>query len=106
MAGRRTEGTRLPRALVELAAQLRSALPELLGQSVTLRYDGGLGLVAEASGLRAIFGDPSHAPADLRSRATGQLAELRAILDAPAPVGERPAWIDLRWGLHPAYGLA
>jgi hypothetical protein len=105
-AGRSTEHTRLPRVLVDLAAQLRSSLPALLGQPVTLRYDSGLGLVAEAGGLRAIFGDPSHAPADPQSGATGQLAELRAILDALARVGERPAWIDLRWGLHPSYDLA
>lgn len=105
--GKAAPGAKLAPHLVELAAQLRSALPALLGASVSLRYDPVLGLVADdGHGLQVVFGDPSRPPADLPLGAAGQLDELRAILHSLAQAGQRANWIDLRWGLHPAYRLA
>jgi hypothetical protein len=102
--GKATPGTRLPASLVELAAQLRSGLPALLGANVTLSYDPALGLVADdGGGVRVVFGDPSRPPADLPLGAAGQLDELRAILLNLSQSGQHASLIDLRWGLHPAY---
>lgn len=100
-------GARLPVALVELAAQLRSALPGMLGASVTLRYDPAEGLVADdGRGLLVAFGDPTRPPGDAPDGPPGQLATLHTILELLASRRQRAAWIDLRWGLHPAYRLA
>lgn len=104
--GKAAPGTKLPASLVELAAQLRSSLPALLGAQVSLSYDATLGLVADDSGrLRVVFGDPSRPPADQPRGAASQLDELRAILRALAQSGQRATLIDLRWGTHPAYRL-
>jgi hypothetical protein len=104
--GKTAPGTRLPATLVELAAQLRSGLPALLGADVTLGYDPMLGLVADdGHGLRVVFGDPSRPPADLPLGAAGQLRELRAILGTLSQAGQHASMIDLRWGAHPAYRL-
>jgi hypothetical protein len=100
-------GGRLPVVLVEMAVELRSRLPGIVGHDVTLSYDPDAGLVADdGHGLRIAFGDPSQPPNDAPSGTAGQLAELRVILDAVAQRGQRAAWIDLRWGAHPAYRLA
>lgn len=106
-AGAAAPGAHLPAALVELAAQLRSALPDMLGASVTLRYEAAHGLVADdGHGLLVAFGDPARPPGDAPDGASGQLATLQAILALLASHGQRAAWIDLRWGMHPAYRLA
>lgn len=106
-AGNARAGGRLPAALVEMAVELRSRLPGIVGHDVTLSYDRDAGLVADdGHGLRIAFGDPSQPPNDAPSGTAGQLAELRVMLDAVAQRGQRAAWIDLRWGTHPAYRLA
>jgi cell division protein FtsQ len=100
-------GARLPRALVEMAAQLLRGLPGALGSGAGLRYDAGLGLVAEdEKGLMVVFGDPETLPKDVPGGGSAQLAELRAVLALLARQGETADWIDLRWGTHPAYRLA
>jgi hypothetical protein len=100
-------GARLPAALVGVATQLLSALPEVLGQGVTLRYTARAGLVAaDGQGLEVAFGDPTRPPNDAPQGVGGQLAELHAVLDLLQRQGQQAGWIDLRWGWHPYYRLA